>query len=221
MELDGHLFSVFSLWLTGLMSLALFMLAAWIAPWWRLADREQLHVFLGSCVALMVMWTLRTSVYEGIQFHLLFLTTLTLMFGWSLGVMAGTLVLAGITIGGFASLQGFALNMLTVVLLPVTFTQVSLVLIRSWFPRHFFIYIYLNAFLAGGVSIVLSGIFASLLLSSTGVADFATLWDTYLVYFPLMFFPEAVLNGWFLTLLVGYRPHWVSTFRDEEYLHGK
>lgn len=221
MELDGHFFSFSALLLTGMLSLAGFLLAVKNAPWYRFKDREQLHVFLGSCVALMVMWTLRASVFQGVEFHLIFLTTITLMYGWSLAVIAGTVVLAGVSLAGFSSWSGFSLNMLTVVLLPVTFSQVALVLIRSWFPRHFFIYIYLNAFLSGGMSIVLSGVFASLMLASSGLTDFSTLWQTYLMFFPLMFFPEAVLNGWFMTLLVGYRPHWVSSFRDEEYLQGK
>ena len=221
MELDGLFFSSFSLWLAGTVSMGLWLLAVCLAPWKRLYNREQLHVFLGSCVALMVMWTLRTSVFQGVEFHLILLTTLTLMFGWSLSIIGGSLVLAGVTIAGFATWSGFVLNLLTVVVLPVTFTQFSLVLIRSLLPRHFFIYIYLNAFLVGGIAIVLSGVVASLMLASTGLAGFPTLWNTYLQYFPLMFFPEAVLNGWFMTLLVGYRPLWVNSFRDEEYLHGK
>jgi len=221
MELDGHYFSLITLWMAGLFSMGALLLAFRLAPWQRLQDKEQLNVFLGSCVALMVMWTLRTEVFDGVEFHLLFMTTLTLMFGWSLAVIGGALVLTGITLTGMSSWSGYVLNMLTVVILPVTFSQLALVLIRSWFPKHFFIYIYLNAFLSGGISIFLSGLLASVMLSSTGLAGFASLWNTYLVYFPLMSFPEAVLNGWFMTLLVGYKPHWVSTFRDEEYLHGK
>ena len=36
-----------------------------------------------------------------------------------------------------------------------------------------------------------------------------------------MFFPEAVLNGWVMSVLVGFKPEWVRSFRDEEYLDGK
>ena len=45
--------------------------------------------------------------------------------------------------------------------------------------------------------------------------------ETYLLFLPLMFFPEAVLNGWLVSIMVGFRPHWIRSFRDEEYLHGK
>ncbi|MGD2117933.1 MAG: energy-coupling factor ABC transporter permease [Chromatiales bacterium] len=221
MELDSSQFPVQFLWISAIPTLLGLWYALRLAPWRRLLDREQLHVFLGSCVALMVMWSLRTDIHAGLQFHLLFLTTLTLMFGWSLGVLGGLLVLLGVTLAGLADWYAFGLNFISVVLLPVTLTQVLLVLIRHWCPKHFFIYIYLNAFLSGGVAIVLSSLLSSLFLVMAGVEKFSTLWDTYLSFFPLMFFPEAVLNGWFMTLLVGYRPHWVGSFRDEEYLQDK
>lgn len=149
MELEGTFFSSLFLMMAGLLSLSGLLLAVRLAQWRRLLDKEQLHVFLGACVALMVMWTLRTSVYAGLEFHLLFITTLTLMFGWSLAVIGGTLVLLGITLTGLADWDGFVLNMQSVVLLPATITQAALIMIRYWLPRHFFVYIYLNAFLSG------------------------------------------------------------------------
>lgn len=42
-------------------------------------------------------------------------------------------------------------------------------------------------------------------------ADYLSIW-------PLLLFPEALLNGMAMTLLAVYRPHWVSTFFDREYL---
>jgi uncharacterized membrane protein len=221
MEVEGSYFSGGLLWICSLVSFSGVLLALKIAPWKLIADKEHLHVFLGASVFLMVMWMIRAPVHEGIEFHLLILTSFTLMFGWSLTVLGGTLALVGLSIAGVSSWSGLLVNVTSVVLLPVTFSQIALVLIRHWFPRHFFIYIYLNAFLSGGLAILISSFLSTLLLSFTGLATFTMLWDTYLSYFPLMFFPEAVLNGWFMTLLVSYRPQWVISFRDEDYLHGK
>ena len=221
MEVEGSYFSGALLWLCAMVSIAGVLLAVKIAPWKLVADKEHFNVYLGTIVCLLVMWMIRAPVHEGIEFHLLFLTTLTLMFGWSLAVIAGTTVLLGLCVAGISSWSGLLVNITSVVLVPVTFSLVALILIRHWFTKHFFIYIYLNAFLAGGIAVVLSSFVSSLLLSLTGMATFAMLWDTYLTYFPLMFFPEAVLNGWFMTLLVSYKPHWVITFSDEDYLHGK
>jgi uncharacterized membrane protein len=36
-----------------------------------------------------------------------------------------------------------------------------------------------------------------------------------------MFLPEAFLNGWAMVVLVVFRPHWVYSFSDEQYLKGK
>jgi uncharacterized membrane protein len=221
MEVEGSYFTGILFWICSLVSLSGVLLALKIAPWKLIGDKEHLHVFLGATVFLMVMWMIRAPVHDGIEFHLLFLTSLTLMFGWSLAVLSGTLALAGLSFAGVSSVDGLLVNIATVVLLPVTFSQIALVLIRHWFPRHFFIYIYLNAFLSGGLAILASSFLSSLLLSLTGLATFTLLWNTYLTYFPMMFFPEAVLNGWFMTLLVSYRPQWVISFRDEDYLHGK
>ena len=42
-----------------------------------------------------------------------------------------------------------------------------------------------------------------------------------LPFFPLMFFPEGFINGWLMTVLVAFRPHWVYSFADEDYINGK
>lgn len=221
MEVQGDYFSTMMLTVVGMISAFGIMLAAYMAPWSRILRGEYFHVFAGSCVFLMVMWMIRAEVYEGIEFHLLFLTTLTLMFGWSLAVIGGCLSLLALAIAGVSSWPGLLINITAMIIIPATFSQVALVLVRHWLPRHFFVYIYVNAFFAGGLAILLSSLFSSLMLSLTPLASFSQLWETYLTYFPLMFFPEAVLNGWFITLLVSYRPQWVRSFSDSEYLLGK
>ncbi|MEN9460235.1 MAG: hypothetical protein RIS84_255, partial [Pseudomonadota bacterium] len=37
----------------------------------------------------------------------------------------------------------------------------------------------------------------------------------------VMLFPEAFLNGMVMTILVVFRPEWVSSFSDKHYLKGK
>ena len=106
-------------------------------------------------------------------------------------------------------------------MLPATLTQAFLVVVRSALPKHFFIYIFVNAFLAGGVVGTLSAYFAATLLAGSGAYSWLEMQSTFFPFFPLMFFPEAFLNGWAMTLLVVFKPHWVGSFRDEEYLHGK
>ena len=56
---------------------------------------------------------------------------------------------------------------------------------------------------------------------ASGAYTFAQLDQTVLPFFPLMFLPEAILNGWLLAVLVAFKPNWVYSFSDEQYLHGK
>ncbi len=221
MELSGALFS------PGLrgwawIGCALLLLSALrMAPWRRLRDSARLHAYLATCIGLLVLWTLRTEVVPGLAFHLLGITTLTLMVGWSLTVIGASLVLAATALGGAGDAPGYALNLLTVVVVPAALTQVLLVVVRGVLPRHFFIYVFVNAFLTAGLAALAGGCVAVLLLSGAGGYAFADLQQQVIPFFPLMFFPEALLNGWIITLMVALHPGWVWSFSDEDYLHGK
>jgi uncharacterized membrane protein len=221
MELSGERFSAFIWAASWIFSLLMLTGALRMARWHRLRDPEQLHVYLAACVGLMVLWLVRTEVTPGLSFHLLGMTTLTLMMGWSRAVVGGALILGAVTLAGIGNGSGYALSLTTAVLVPATVTQVALVLVRSWLPKHFFVYIFINAFLVGGLAGLASGYLAVGLLSLGGVYSMGELRQVVLPFFPLMFFPEAILNGWLVTLMVALRPRWVGSFRDEEYLHGK
>ena len=221
MELDGQLFSAHYLWLCGgLYAIALYY-AVRMAYWSRLKEQSQLHVFLGTTVALIVLWQLRGQIQPGIHFHLLGVTTVTLMFGWSQAIVAASLALLATCLNNGQGWESFIMSVLTVILLPITLTQVILVLVRSWLPRHFFIYVLGNGFLTAWLVAYLSGYLAVGLVVMSGAYTMVDLHATIIPFFPLMFFPEAILNGWIITILVIFCPGWVHSFSDEQYLNGK
>jgi uncharacterized membrane protein len=221
MEFSGALFPTSWVWMASALYAWLLIRALRWADWRRLADSNQLNVFLGAVVCVLLLWTLRTEVQPGFTWHLSAMVTLTLMYGWSLAIVAGSLALLGTTLVGLNDWAGFPISALVFIALPATLTQVILGLVRAYLPKHYFVYVFINAFFAGGLIALLVA------LSATGVllwADAFTLQkliDNYLLFLPLMFFPEAVLNGWMISIMVGFKPHWVGSFRDEEYLHGK
>ena len=62
MEFSGELFPTSWLWLFGaLYAWSLSRALRW-ADWQRLGDTDQLHVFLGAIVCLLVLSTLRTEM---------------------------------------------------------------------------------------------------------------------------------------------------------------
>ncbi|MES9963180.1 MAG: energy-coupling factor ABC transporter permease [Candidatus Sedimenticola sp. 20ELBAFRAG] len=221
MQLGEGLFSNAVLWWIGAFyGLALFN-ALRMAPWRRLLEKEQWHVFLGACVAMIVLWSMAAPVNDGLSFHLLGVTAITLMFGWSFGVIASSIALLGVTINGSSGWEAYALNGLVLGVLPVTITQVVLVLVRSLLPKNFFIYVLVNGFLTAGLAMLACGYVATGLLVLSGEYAMVQLEESFLPFFPLMAMPEAFLNGWIMTVLVVYRPNWVYSFSDELYIKGK
>jgi len=221
MELLGKLFSDTFQWWIGSIYLAVIFLAIRLACWRRLFDKEQLHVFLGSCLVLTLLWHVRAQIDPAWSYHLLGVTALTLMFGWSLGVIASSIALAAVTFNLGHGWGGFSINAMILGVIPVTLTQVILVLVSSLLPKNFFIYVLGNGFLTGGFVAIVSAYIAGGLLVYSGAFSFVQVAENLFPFFPLMFLPDAIFNGWIITILVLYRPNWVISFSDDLYLKGK
>lgn len=220
MELSGHLLPASWPWLFGLVLLPLYGLAVRWANWRRLREQVLWNVYFGSIVGLLVLWSLRTGVQDGLVWHLSGMVFLTLMWGWSLALIGGLLALTGLTLAGVNDWAGLPPSLFLEVLLPATLTQVVLGLVRAYVPKHFFVFVFINAFFCAALVAVLQTLTAVLLLDLAGVYDWAALRDKVLVLIPLLVFPEAFINGGVITVLVGLRPEWVWSFRDEEYIDG-
>lgn len=202
-------------------ALAWLVWALWRLPWDRLRDNAFTHVYFGACVGALLLWSMQAGVPPMLHFHLLGVTVLTLMFGWRLAALAVTLILLGATFNGQGSWESFGVNLLAMGALPIALSATLLYLAQRRLPHNFFIYIYINAFLAAGVSILATSAIGVGLLWLTGAQTLAWLGYHYVPYFPLMVFSEAVLNGMVMTLLVTLRPQWVSSFDDNLYINGK
>lgn len=221
MTIDAGLLSPILLWLLVVALALSLVLAVRLAPWRKLRDPEQMHVFLGTTVVLILLWHLDAQVQPGLSFHLLGLTAITLMMGWSLAVLATAIALVGVTLNTGGDWAGFAANAFLAGVVPITLTQVALILIRWYLPKQFFVYVLINGFVTAGLVAALSAYLAIGLLVLSGAYSFADMGEKVIPYFPLMFMPEAFLNGWVLVVLVAFKPRWVYSFSDEQYLKGK
>lgn len=191
------------------------------APWRLLQDNQRMHVYLGACVGLMVIWSIKAGVSPGLTFHYLGATLLTLMFGWQLAIIALSLVLFGTNVSLGGEWQGFALTMLCKGALPVLLSHGLLRLVQRKLPANVFIYIFLNAFLTAALAIFVSTVAIAALFEAAGTYTSQYLLSDYLAFTPLMMFSEAWITGMLIAIFVGYRPSWLATFEDRRYLHGK
>lgn len=201
-----------------LLFIPVFLHAVWRAPWRRLADSTQLNVWLGTIVALILLWSLQAGVKPGLSLHLLGAMVFTLSFGPYLAFPGLCLVLAGVSLNGAAGWEGYAANALLMCGVSVLTAQALLRFNERFLPQQCFVYIFANGFFGAALTIAATGTTSALLLALAGIYPGDYLLDEYLPYVLLLAFSEAWLSGMVLTLLVIYRPEWVSTFEDSRYL---
>jgi uncharacterized membrane protein len=92
---------------------------------------------------------------------------------------------------------------------------------RRSLPHNFFVYVYVNGFLAAGLSILGVGLLGALIMVGVDTASSEWLVYQYLPYLPLIFFAEATINGMIMTAMVALRPGWVASFDDNLYIKNK
>jgi len=209
------------LWMGYVLYASLLVAAVSRAPWSVLKDNERMHVYLGSCVGLMVIWTVKAGISPGLSFHYLGATLFTLMFGWRLALVGFSLVLAGTTLSIGGDWLGFAMTLLCKGALPILVSHFLHRLIQEKLPAHVFIYIFLNAFFTAALTVLASSLAVAAILGAAGAYTSQHLLSEYLAFAPLMMFSEAWITGMLIAIFVGYRPEWLSTFEDSRYLHGK
>jgi len=221
LDIPANLLPEVYLWAAAVLSGLLMLAALLSAPWSKIRDSEAQHIFLGTIVMLSLLWVMRGGIQDGLSFHLLGMTLMCLMFEWQFALVAASLVIVIATAWGSAGWEAYGVNLLLMGALPVLFTRVFLYACQRWLAHNYFIYVFLNAFLAGALSILLAGLASAWLQHAAGVQPAGSIFPNFVQILPLLMFGEAFINGGVMTLVVAYRPHWVATFYDNWYVRGK
>ncbi len=180
------------------------------APVWQ-------HRLLACVIGLIILWSFQTRLVPGLEIHFLGLSIVTLFIGFRWAMLVGTFAFSVTHMALGGNLNIWAIKLLIACYVPILTTYLLYILSFHKLPRNSFVYAFVCAFLAGGVSVALT--FA--LLSGYYVLDGLYSWDVvfnnYLVITPLMVFPEAMFNGMITTILLVHRPHWLYTYHDKQY----
>lgn len=217
MDIPAGLLPESWLWTAWLLYLPLLLIALWRAPWFKL-DSEALNVFLGAVVCVLVIWTMRAGILPGLSFHLIGATALCLMFDWAFALLAMSLVVAGTTLTGQGGWESYAINVLLMGAVPIIITRSLLTLAQRRLPHNYFIYVFLNTYLAAALSNAAVGLVATAIHAGAGSYPPNDLYQTFLPFFLLTALPEGIFNGVVMSGVVAYRPRWVATFDDASYL---
>ncbi len=186
-----------------------------------LQQRHRAAAFINSFALLLLMWLFRVRTDIGPDIHFLLMTALTLTLGFRGAVTCASLALLILTLTGQQSWALLGVNGLAMVLIPAVITYSVYALTFHHVTRHFIVYIFACAFLPAALTIALQmGLTAGYLIVDD-IYPIHQIIDNYLLIIPLLLFPEALLNGVAMTLLVIYKPEWVYTFADKHYFDPK
>ncbi|WP_319782219.1 energy-coupling factor ABC transporter permease [Oceanisphaera sp. IT1-181] len=196
--------------------------AAWSFDWrtW-LGDKTRHHLCFGAAIALVPLWMLQAGVKPGLEVHFLGLTTLALLLGWRMGLMMSSLSLLLVTAFGFESWSMLGPNLLLGVVIPLSASYLLFLLTYSYLYRHLFVYIFVAGFFNAALTITLKTLLFSGFMVWSDQYSWQVVVDNYLSVLPLLLFPEALLNGMAITVLVLFKPEWVCTYRDRDYIINK
>jgi uncharacterized membrane protein len=191
------------------------------APW-KLLSINGLHpLYSLTCVGLAGLWALSVGGHPALEFHLLGLSAMVLMFGWRLALVAGAIALVLLCAVGVGDWAALGMNGLIGVVLPVFLARRLHDLIYARLPRHFFVYVLVSAHFSSMLvigAVILAGAAVTWVL---GAHDLARIVDEYLVFAPMVLLPEGFMNGAVMTMLIALKPEWVRSFDDRDYIDGK
>lgn len=217
MDLPAVLFPLWLLWTAAALAGLVLGFAATRVRW-RQLDAAACNAWMGAVVLLLGLWLMKGGLKPGLSFHMLGATVLTLLMGPWLALLAMALLLLALVAGGHGDLLALGLNWLLAAALPVALSSLLLQLARRHLPAQLFVYVFLNAFVAGGLSLFLSGAAGMLALGLSGgyAADY--LLEEALPFYFLLSWSEAFISGLVMAILIVYRPQWVASFDDAAYL---
>nr|MBV6628431.1 energy-coupling factor ABC transporter permease [Oceanococcus sp. HetDA_MAG_MS8] len=217
MSIDPSLIPLSLHIVAGLCCLLSLGLAGHMVPWRALKDVPQRqHLLFGSLASLLLLWTLSIEAVSGVHIHLLGMTTLTLLMGWPIAIIGGTLVLLIQLLMSPLSLLALPLSWLLTVAIPATTTRLLVVVLRNRGQPNPYLFL-LGAGFGGGI---LSALFAAsacgALFALLGLGGWPQTLQRDMALLALAAFPEGFLNGVVMTAITVVNPEWVKTF-DERY----
>ncbi len=192
------------------------------APWHKVeADKGAQHVLLAVTVIVFLVWQFAASIDEGLSFHFLLMTLMTMMFGMQFAILGMLLALIGVTFSSSLGWQSIGINAVIMGLVPILITWSMYRVGARFLEANFFVYVFYNGFLSAAIGVVVSLGLGAVILLANEVYTLETLKQSFIPYIPLMATPEGFVNGMLLTALILLRPDWLSTYHDDIYLDGK
>lgn len=173
---------------------------------------------------LAIAWNISPSLpgqptgrFYGLIFHFYGASLLTAMFGPAIALS----ILFPVAFLGVYAIQGnyeaASQHYLMVCVLPTLFAYLSIQIIQRFIPKHLFVLILGNGYVAAFMSVILSGTFLLVVKLIMGESNQLDL-EGWLLGLIIIAFMEGSLSGMLLAILLIFRPQWVSTYNEAAYM---
>lgn len=177
------------------------------------------HLTFASVFVLFLLWSVRAGIKTNLDIHFLGLTTLTMMYGWRFSHLLAVIVALLLVLTGSITLASLPMILLISSTLPIVISYSLFALSYHYLPRNIFVFIFVAGFFNAILNTAIHLLLTATYLNLSDRYDWATLYENYLALIPLVAFPEGLLNGMALALLVVFKPEWVRVFSDRNYLY--
>lgn len=185
------------------------------------------NIFISSILLLALAWNVRAHLPNSnlenlidLSFHFFGASLLVALFGfWSAITLLFIVALIGV-FGISGDLEEATRHYVLVSVIPALFAYGVMRVVQSFLPKHLFILILGNGYLAAFISTFATGVLIYGLQQIFEITSFGTSdplgWFLGLL---VLSFMEGSLSGMLLAILLVYRPQWVSTYREEQYMN--
>jgi len=173
---------------------------------------------LACALVFAVLWRIKAGILTGLDLHILGVTAATLILGWRLAILSSLLATALLAAFSQIEVELLPVQLLIGAFIPIIFSYLGFIISYQYLPRHFFVYIFVCAFITAGFIACIKIAIGALFYLALGQYNWQELADNYVYLSAIIWFPEAMLNGMAITIMIIYRPHWVKTFYDKDYL---
>ena len=207
-------------------ALAWFMWAALAFVGGYLLKQEKLprdNWIAASLVAVFV-WCLHGQLnageLAGLHYHLLGVTLILLIVGLpaALFLLTATAAVYAVLFQHYYDIAAVALYVITVIFPALLLGKIMLVVAQKILPRHLFIFIFFNGFLAALLCMLLAGTLSLWLLDMAGAYSSELLWHRSFPVLFLLSWGEAFLTGLACAVFIAFAPQLLHCYSDDIYL---
>ncbi|MDG3088391.1 energy-coupling factor ABC transporter permease [Vibrio hannami] len=184
-----------------------------------LTDKPFQNFCFFTTIGLFFLWSAQAGVKEGLLIHFLGLTIFTLIFGMRTAFLLTIPIAFALAITTQIPFDTLAEYLFLSCLIPISVSYGIYYLSFHYLPKNIFIFIFVAGFLNGALTGSVH------LLTNTGYQlwqgnyDWQTISDNYFIFLPLLAFPEGLLNGMAAAIMAVFKPEWLRTFSDKDYIY--